>query len=104
MRFAWGRIREGARPKSGSFVADHPGGACVIWARIAVPMMNDRDWWQLDSGAHYRELATWLRDVARRCHLPNPQAELLSLARRYERRGEQLDRRARRSGAKAAAG
>jgi hypothetical protein len=49
-------------------------------------MMNDRDWWQQDSGARYKELATWLRDVARRCHLPNSQAELLSLARRYERR------------------
>jgi hypothetical protein len=67
-------------------------------------MMNDRDWWQQDSGAHYRELATWLRDVARRCYLPNPQGELLSLARRYERRAERLERRTRRSGARAAAG
>jgi hypothetical protein len=179
MRFAWGRIREGARPKSGSFVADaapadHPprfpfprpslthvqpsslisgvmperipsdqprtrfrrdrrqarfssrrnsdrcapergcthhaarndhwDGACFSRDRIAVPIMNDRNWWQQDSGARYRELAMWLRDVARRCHLPNSQAELLSLARRYERRGEHLDRKARRSGARAAAG
>jgi hypothetical protein len=22
----------------------------------------DRDWWQLDDGAHYKELATWLRE------------------------------------------
>ena len=67
-------------------------------------MMNDRDWWHQDSGARYRELATWLRDVARRCHLANPQAELLSLARRYERRVEHLDRGARRGGARVAAG
>jgi hypothetical protein len=67
-------------------------------------LMNDRDWWQQDSGAHYGELATWLRDVAQRCHLPDPQGELLSLARRYERRAEHLDRRARRSAARATAG
>jgi hypothetical protein len=57
-------------------------------------MMDDRDWWQLN-GAHYRELAAWLRDVARKCHLPNPQRELLALAGRYERRADRLDWRAR---------
>jgi len=60
-------------------------------------MMNDRDWWQQDGGAHYREVAKWLRDVARRCHLPNPQGGLLNLAHRYQRRAENLERRACRS-------
>jgi hypothetical protein len=53
----------------------------------------DRDWWRQDAGAHYRELAAWLRETARKCHFPNPQRELLNLARRYEMRAEQLDRR-----------
>jgi hypothetical protein len=60
-------------------------------------MMDDRDWWQLDGGAHYRELAAWLREVARTCRLPNPQGELLTLAERYERRADHLDFRARRT-------
>jgi hypothetical protein len=58
-------------------------------------MMDDRDWWQLDGGAHYRELAAWLREVAGKCRLPNPQGELLDLARRYDLRAEHLERRAR---------
>ena len=53
----------------------------------------DRDWWLRDSGSHYRELAAWLRDVAGRCRLPNPQRELLALARRYQRRAEHLERK-----------
>jgi hypothetical protein len=61
-------------------------------------MMDDRDWWQLDGGAHYRELAAWLREIAGKCHLPNPQRELLSLAERYDCRANHLDRRARRTG------
>jgi len=52
----------------------------------------DRDWWLRHSGAHYRELAAWLRGVAARCRLPNPQRELLALARRYERRADHFDR------------
>jgi hypothetical protein len=59
-------------------------------------MIDDRDWWQLDGGEHYRELAAWLREVAGKCRLPNPQHELLILAKRYERRADHLDRRARR--------
>jgi hypothetical protein len=55
--------------------------------------MDNQDWWQLD-GTHYRELAAWLRDIAGKCRLPNPQGELLSLARRYERRADHLDRKA----------
>jgi hypothetical protein len=57
-------------------------------------MAADRDWWRA-SGAHYRELASWLRGVAK-CRLPNPQRELLALARQYERRAVHFDRRARR--------
>jgi hypothetical protein len=33
----------------------------------------------------------WLREIARKCHLPNPQQELLDLARRYERRADHMD-------------
>jgi hypothetical protein len=54
----------------------------------------DRDWWR-ESGAHYRELATWLRELAARCRLPNPRRELIDLARRYERRAEHAERRSR---------
>jgi hypothetical protein len=64
-------------------------------------MMHDRDWWQLD-GTHYRELAAWLRDVARKCRLPNARRGLLSLARRYEYRADRMDRRARRTDRQAA--
>jgi len=49
--------------------------------------------WRLSSSMHYRGLAGWLRDIARKCRLPNPQQELLSLARRYERRADHLERR-----------
>jgi hypothetical protein len=56
----------------------------------------DRDWWLRDGGAHYRELAGWLRGIAAKCRLPNPQRELLVLARRYERRAEQFELRTRR--------
>jgi hypothetical protein len=57
-------------------------------------MIDDGSARRLD-GTHYRGLATKLRTVARECHLPNPQRELLCLARRYERRADHLDRRAR---------
>jgi hypothetical protein len=53
----------------------------------------DRDWWLTDSGAHYRELAGWLREVATRCRLANPQKELLRLAKQYESRAKHLERR-----------
>ena len=54
----------------------------------------DRDWWLRDSGAHYCELAGWLRGIAAKCRLPNPQQELLKLARRYEGRAGNFERRA----------
>ena len=54
---------------------------------------TDRDWWLRDSGAHYRELAAWLRGIAAKCRLPNPQQELLRLARQYERNAAYLERR-----------
>ena len=59
-------------------------------------MMEDRDCWQQGASAHYRELVTWLREMAGKCCLPNSQRELLTLARRYERRADHLDRRGRR--------
>jgi hypothetical protein len=58
-------------------------------------LATDQDWWFRDSGAHYRELAPWLRGVAAKCRLPNPQRELLKLARQYERRAAYLERRQR---------
>ena len=53
----------------------------------------DRDWWSERAGAHYRELAHWLRGVAAKCRLPATQKELLNLARRYESRANHLGRR-----------
>jgi hypothetical protein len=53
----------------------------------------DRDWWLRDSGAHYRELAEWLREIASKCRLPNPLWELLVLARRYDRRAKHFQLR-----------
>ena len=53
---------------------------------------TDRDWWLRDSGAHYSELAASLRGIAAKCRLPNPQQELLRLARQYERRAAYLER------------
>jgi hypothetical protein len=57
--------------------------------------MTDRNWWQLDGGEHYRELAWWLRDVARKCRFASPRRELLSLARQYERRAQLIARQRR---------
>jgi hypothetical protein len=54
----------------------------------------DRDWWSAHAGAHYRELAQWLRGVAAKCRLPYTQKELLALARRYDARADRLSRRA----------
>jgi hypothetical protein len=56
----------------------------------------DREWWR-GNAAHYQELATWLREVAAWCRLPNPQRELLKLAVQYERQAEHADRRRSRS-------
>jgi hypothetical protein len=55
-------------------------------------MTGDRVWWK--EGRQYRELAASLRDVARKCRLADPQLELIDLARRYERRADQMDRSA----------
>jgi hypothetical protein len=38
-------------------------------------MTGDRFWWQ--EGMQYRDLAKRLREMARKCTLPNPQWELL---------------------------
>ena len=62
-------------------------------------MIDDQAWCQ-SSGTHYRELAAWLREIGGKCRLPNPQRELLSLARRYELRADHLDRRSRQGRAK----
>lgn len=54
---------------------------------------SSADHWLRDSGMHYRELAEWLRDIAHKCRLPNPQRELLVLAKRYDLRAEQFQLR-----------
>jgi len=55
---------------------------------------SDRDWWSVDAGKQYRELAHWLRGIAAKCGLPYSQRELLDLARRYDSRADRLSRRA----------
>ena len=52
------------------------------------------DWRSRDAGKHYRELAHWLRGIAAKCRFPGTQRELLSLARRYDARADDLSRRA----------
>jgi hypothetical protein len=52
---------------------------------------TDRDRWYPNAAAHYRDVAHWLRGVAARCSLPSPQRELLTLARRYERRADRFE-------------
>ena len=46
-------------------------------------------------GDHYREMAGKLRDLARATRSPGIRRELVDFARRYDRRGEHFDRRAR---------
>jgi hypothetical protein len=55
-------------------------------------MTGDRFWWQ--EGMQYRDLAKRLREMARKCTLPNPHQELLDLAQRYEGRANDMDRSA----------
>lgn len=45
-------------------------------------------------GAHYREIAQKLRDLARQCHFPGARRELLNLAARYDRRADYFASRA----------
>ena len=42
---------------------------------------------------HYKEMASKLRELARRFRFPGARQELLSLALRFERRADQLDAR-----------
>jgi hypothetical protein len=46
-------------------------------------------------GAHYREMANGLRELARQCRFRGARKELLQLAARYDRRADHFDRRAR---------
>lgn len=45
-------------------------------------------------GAHYREIAQKLRDLAHQCHFPGARRELLNLAARFERRADHFASRA----------
>lgn len=58
---------------------------------------QERQRFAATAGPHYRKLAGTLRVLALECRLPNPQRELLSLARRYDRMAEHLNRSARQS-------
>ena len=53
----------------------------------------DQDWLQGEVGKHYRELAHWLRGIAAKCRLPDPQRELLEFARHYDIRANHLSGR-----------
>jgi len=52
----------------------------------------DRDYRSQQYGKRYRQVAHWLRGVAAKCGLPDPQRELLDIARRYDRRADQFER------------
>jgi hypothetical protein len=65
------------------YFADDPEGR-LAW--------SDPEWY-FSAGAHYRDLSAWLAEVAGRCRLPNPQSELLTLARKYERLAARLERK-----------
>jgi hypothetical protein len=54
-------------------------------------IVTDQDRWLRQAGAHYRDAAHWLRGLAAKCRVPNPQRELLDLARQYERRAYHFD-------------
>jgi hypothetical protein len=57
---------------------------------ISQGIAADHDCWQGDAGKHYCELAHWLRGIAAKCRLPNPQQELLGLARHYDIKANRL--------------
>jgi hypothetical protein len=46
------------------------------------------------NGAHYREIAHKLRDLARQCHFPGARRELLDLAASFNRRADHFATRA----------
>ncbi len=43
--------------------------------------------------AHYREIASKLRLVARECNFPNARRELINTAASFDRRADHIDRR-----------
>jgi hypothetical protein len=47
-------------------------------------------------GAHYREIAQKLRDLARQCYLPGARRELLNLAASFDRRADHFVSKAER--------
>jgi hypothetical protein len=56
--------------------------------RYCSKIAADRNWWLGDAGAHYRELATWLRDSRPEMPSNDPQRELLDLGVREKSRAE----------------
>jgi hypothetical protein len=46
-----------------------------------------------DPRKHYRDLAHWLRGISAKCRLPDPQEELLGLARQYDIKANYLSGR-----------
>jgi hypothetical protein len=62
-------------------------------ARAASLQTSERDATLLLFGAaHYREIASKLRVVARGCNFPNVRKDLIDLAARYDRRADYFDR------------
>jgi hypothetical protein len=45
-------------------------------------------------GAHFREIANKLRDLARQCQFPGARRELLNLAASFDRRADHFESRA----------
>ena len=64
------------------------GDAFVPWMGVAVSETRAA----LAGGDHYREMATQLRGLAHRTRSPGIRRELVDLAKRYDRRGDHVDR------------
>jgi hypothetical protein len=63
---------------------------------VSLQMSERQDSTSLSSGvAHYREIASKLRVVARECCFPIARREVLDLAARYDRRADHFEASAR---------
>jgi hypothetical protein len=67
------------------------GDAFVPWMGVAVSETRAA----LTGGDHYRAMAVRLRGLAHLTRSPGIRRELVDLAKRYDRRGDHFDRRAR---------
>jgi hypothetical protein len=60
---------------------------CLMSVPPVIPRLADRD--------HYREMPGRLRALARLTRSPGIRRELVDLAKRYDRRGDHIERRSR---------